>query len=91
MLLVVLLSVAAQAGEAAAPDSTPLAAFTQEAAGWLLEGKRLPPDYRLRLLGMAPAERLQAIIFLRRAGLLTDAAWSLSDILKPAATQEIAR
>lgn len=60
-----------------------VAGFAQEASGWLLEGRDLPRDYRLRLLQMSPADRLQALIFLRRAGLLTGQSWPLADILRP--------
>lgn len=59
--------------------------FEQEATRWLLEGRDLPPDYRPRLLEMTPSRRLQAIVFLRRSGLLTGKSWRLDDILKPAA------
>lgn len=61
-----------------------VAVYAEEASGWLLEGRELPPDYRVRLLQMPPAQRLQAIVFLRRAGLLTDKAWPLEDLLRPA-------
>ncbi|MFD2813511.1 hypothetical protein ACFSYD_01195 [Paracoccus aerius] len=33
---------------------------------------------------MPPEARLQALVFLRRAGLLTADAWPLADILNPA-------
>lgn len=74
------------AGAAAAdpvllPDA---AALAGEATGWLLEGGSLPPDYRTRLMAMPPEARLQALVFLRRAGLLTTAPWALSDVLDPA-------
>ena len=40
-------------------------------------------------MGMEPSVRLQALVFLRRAGLLTADPWPLEDILKPAiAAQE---
>lgn len=63
------------------PDA---AALADEATGWLMEGEALPPDYRLRLMRMPPDARLQALIFLRRAGLLTADPWALSDVLDPA-------
>lgn len=84
MLLPALFALAAGVADASPPLPPEVAAFTDEAAGWLLAGERLPPDYRVRLLRMRPADRLQVIVFLRRAGLLSDAAWSLADILKPA-------
>lgn len=88
MLVPALFVLAAAAGGAEATVPARLSAFTEEASAWLLEGEELPPDYRLRLLMMPPADRLQAIVFLRRAGLLTEGAWSLSDLLKPAPSQE---
>ncbi len=63
------------------PDA---AALAEDATGWLLDGEPLPRDYRLRLLSMPPEARLQALVFLRRAGLLTADAWPLADILNPA-------
>lgn len=72
----------------AAVDEPPLlpdaAAFVRDATVWLLEGEPLPPDYRTRLLAMPPEARLQALVFLRRAGLLTATPWPLSDVLDPA-------
>ena len=78
----------------AAATETPLvqglppevAGYAQEASGWVLSGQDLPRDYRVRLLQMEPSQRLQAIIFLRRAGLLSGKAWTLDDILRPAQT-----
>lgn len=71
----------------AAPTEEPLlpeaAALASQATEWLLAGEALPADYRLRLLAMRPEARLQAIVFLRRAGLLTGDGWALSDILGP--------
>lgn len=72
---------------AATPDagaSNPLEAFIADATGWLLADGRLPPDYRLRLLAMEPADRVAALAHLRRMGLLTGAAWPVSDLLRPA-------
>ena len=50
----------------------------------LLDGGRLPSDYRHVLMTMPPAQRFQAIVYLRRAGLLTGAPWALEDLLQPA-------
>ncbi|MFC3628541.1 hypothetical protein ACFOM8_03690 [Paracoccus angustae] len=62
----------------------PAAALADEATDWLLEGESLPPDYRTRLMRMPPEARLQALVFLRRTGLLTTDPWTLSDVLDPA-------
>ncbi|WP_237168317.1 hypothetical protein [Paracoccus shandongensis] len=81
LVMVMGLSGAAAADPALLPEATALA---DEATGWLLEGEPLPPDYRVRLMRMPPEARLQALVFLRRAGLLTADPWALSDILAPA-------
>ena len=72
------------AASAEMPMLPPAAALAEDATSWLLDGEPLPPDYRLRLLAMPPEARLQALVFLRRAGLLTADAWPLADILNPA-------
>ncbi|MFV0386984.1 hypothetical protein [Paracoccus sp. (in: a-proteobacteria)] len=78
------------AGMAAQPSNLAPAVsdYAEQASGWLLEGKNLPPDYRVRLRRMPPAERLQVLIFLRRSGLLVGQPWSLDDILRPAESSE---
>lgn len=85
MVMVIALSGSAPADPALLPDAAVLA---DEATGWLLEGESLPADYRARLMAMSPEARLQALVFLRRAGLLTSEPWTLSDILDPAPAQE---
>jgi len=62
-------------------------AFRRTADDWLLSGRGLPRDYRVMLMDMDSAERLQAIAYLRRIGLLTERPWSLDDLLRPAATR----
>jgi hypothetical protein len=81
MVMAIALSGSAPADPALLPDA---AALADEATGWLLDGEPLPPDYRARLMRMPPEARLQALVFLRRAGLLTSDPWALSDILDPA-------
>lgn len=55
-----------------APAQT-LDLFISDATDRLLNGEMMPSDYKQRILALAdPADRLQAIIFLRRAGLLKD-------------------
>ena len=82
--MAIALSGSAPADPALLPDA---AALADEATGWLLDGESLPPDYRARLMRMPPEARLQALVFLRRAGLLTSDPWALSDILDPAPTK----
>lgn len=89
MLTMAFLVVAANAGEPTASLPPEIAGYAQEASELLLAGETLPRDYRVRLMGMEPSVRLQALVFLRRAGLLTADPWPLEDILKPAiAAQE---
>lgn len=59
-------------------------AFNVEASDWLLAGEGLPVDWRYRLKMMEPADRLLALIFLRRSGLLVGQGWAVEDILTPA-------
>ncbi|MDB6178749.1 hypothetical protein PAF17_14725 [Paracoccus sp. Z330] len=83
-MLVLAFMLAVSAAGASAEMPTPqMSAFERDATNWLLEGRDLPPDYRLRLLEMGPSERLQILVFLRRSGLLTGDSWSLDDILRP--------
>lgn len=84
MLIPALLTVAATALPDASETSPEASAFMEEASAWLLEGKGLPRDYRSLLQQMDPADRLQAIVFLRRSGLLTGDIWALEDVLRPA-------
>ncbi|MCZ0960241.1 hypothetical protein [Paracoccus benzoatiresistens] len=84
LVMVIGLAGTAAADPALLPDA---AALADDATGWLLEGESLPPDYRARLMRMPPEARLQALVFLRRAGLLTADSWALSDILAPAPTR----
>ncbi|MTE00022.1 hypothetical protein GIY56_06965 [Paracoccus sp. YIM 132242] len=81
LVMVMGLATSASADPALLPDA---AALADEATGWLLEGEALPADYRTRLMRMPPEARLQALVFLRRAGLLTTDPWALSDVLDPA-------
>lgn len=83
-----LTSLCLMAAAAMAIDAEPtlppaVAAFAAEANEWLLAGETLPPDYRLRVLAMSPADRVVTIIYLRRIGLLTEGAWSIDDLLRP--------
>jgi hypothetical protein len=58
--------------------------FASDANGWLLSGQGLPRDYRVTLMQMDSAERISAIAYLRRIGLMTDRPWTLDDLLRPA-------
>lgn len=69
---------------ATAPLAEEAQPFATTASEWLLSGQGLPRDYRLRLMRMDSADRLQAIAYLRRIGLLTERPWALEDLLRPA-------
>lgn len=71
--------------QATAPD---LIGFRNRAEMALMAGEALPADYRQQLLRMPPAERIEAIIYLRRIGLLTGRAWRVDDLLRPAPDEE---
>ena len=71
---------------AASLTATPVAFedFAADANGWLLSGQGLPRDYRVTLMQMDSADRISAIAYLRRIGLLNDTPWTLDDLLRPA-------
>ncbi|TGN67263.1 hypothetical protein E4L95_05600 [Paracoccus liaowanqingii] len=79
-----LVAMSLAAGSAAATDAEQLA---RDASDWLLSGQGLPRDYRVLLLQMDSADRLLAIAYLRRVGLLTDRPWTVEDVLRPAQPQ----
>ncbi|WP_265501942.1 hypothetical protein [Paracoccus beibuensis] len=58
--------------------------FAETASGWLLAGQGLPRDYRVTLMQMEAADRIRAIAYLRRLGLMTGRPWPIDDILRPA-------
>lgn len=72
----------ALANETAVPD-----AYQREVQRLVLEGRDLPRDYRAGLLAMSPEDRLMALAFLRRAGLLTGPSWRIEDLLTSAASE----
>ena len=83
------IAIAVMGGPVAAQDAPgpDLDSFRQTASDWLLSGQGLPRDYRVMLMQMDSADRLHAIAYLRRLGLLTERPWSLDDLLRPAATR----
>lgn len=72
---------------AGAVTQTDFDRFTETASGWLLAGQGLPRDYRVMLMQMETADRIRAIAYLRRLGLMTENSWGIDDILRPAATR----
>ena len=88
-MIVRLLMSAALAG-GAPPGSVPPTrdGLIQEATDLLLSGEALPPDLDLRLMELAPAERIEVLIFLRRSGMLTGPGWTIDRLLAPSTRQE---
>ena len=91
MLSASLIAFATSAAAADLPLLPEAQSFATEASTWLLQGENLPRDYRVRLMRMAPDARLQALVFLRRSGLLTADVWMLDDILRPVSAAEEVR
>lgn len=88
MLLSALLTSAVVAAADNVALSPEVQAFSRETTEWVLAGQELPSDYQSRLRMMNPADRLQAIIILRRSGLLETDTWPLDDLLSKAETEE---
>lgn len=74
-----------QDGKPAAPADGALSGFLDRARAWLLSGEGPPRDLRLRLQALGPGDRLTAIAWLRRAGLVEGPAFAPDFILAPAA------
>lgn len=62
--------------------------FKQANSDRLLAGRGIVPDWRDQLVAMPPADRLEALIFLRRSGLLQSPAWPIEAVLAPPAPRK---
>lgn len=82
MIAVFLLSATIAATPAVAVDTRE--ALIREATGWLLNGDGLPRDIDERLMRLAPADRIEVMVFLRRSGLLVGPGWDADRLLAPA-------
>ncbi|SFA45238.1 hypothetical protein SAMN04487972_1047 [Paracoccus halophilus] len=82
MIALLLISVAL----ANEPSETPVTreGLIREVTNLLLNGEALPPDLDARLMALAPADRIEVLIFLRRSGMLTGPSWSSERLLVPA-------
>lgn len=65
-----------------APPPKPLAEVLRELDAILLAGEALPADFLPGLAPLPPADRLLAVAYARRAGLLTGPALPLADLLR---------
>lgn len=88
MLLPALLTATVVAASDGATLSPEIQEFSRQATEWVLAGKDLPRDFRQRLMEMPPGDRLQALVILRRSGLLETETWSLDDLLREAEAKE---
>ena len=73
----------AETTPAAAPSAAAqtLAQFMDQADRWLLTGASLPPELPRLLQPLPPADRLTAVAYLRRIGLLQGPALDLTTLL----------
>jgi len=74
---------APQSGSIRPVASASLAAVLTETDALLLAGAASFPDLDRRLAGLAPADRLLAVAYLRRAGLLSGPMLPLDSLLAP--------
>lgn len=87
MIAILLLSSAlagAPAGQVETRD-----ALIRDATDWLLNGEDLPRDIDERLMRLSPSDRVEALVFLRRSGMMIGPAWSVERLLAPAKNKEI--
>ena len=88
-MIVQLLISAALAGGAPSANAPPTRdSMIQDATDLLLSGEALPKDIELRLMQLAPAERIEVLIFLRRSGMLKGPGWPIDRLLAPSTRPE---
>lgn len=75
--------------EAAGSGAVTRDALIRDATDRLLAGESLPADTDERLMRLAPADRVEVLIFLRRAGLLSGPGWPAERLLAPALAQDV--
>jgi hypothetical protein len=56
----------------------------------MLNGEELSRDIDERLMHLAPADRIEVLIFLRRSGMLSGPSWSADRLLAPVTGKELA-
>lgn len=83
MIVPLLIATALAAGAPSGNAASARDDLIQEATELLLSGEALPPDINLRLMELAPADRIEVLIFLRRSGMLTGPGWPIDRLLAP--------
>lgn len=76
---------------AAEPPETAQASrenLIREVTELLLSGGSLPADIDARLMAVAPVERIEVLIFLRRSGMMDGPGWTADRLLAPVRTGE---
>ncbi|KRW96618.1 hypothetical protein O4J55_03925 [Paracoccus sp. PXZ] len=86
MIAVLILS-AALAAEPAGDAAPTRDGMIRDATERLLYGEPLPADLEDRLMRLAPPDRIEVLIFLRRSGMLAGPAWTTERLLAPARIQ----
>lgn len=69
-------------GIASVSNANDIDKFVQEMTNIVLDGGALPNDIQEKVEILQPADRYMAIVFLRRSGLMTGAAWSVDELLR---------
>ncbi len=83
MIVQLLVSAALAGGMPQAAQAPTRDGLIAEATDLMLNGEQLPPDLDVRLMQLAPADRIEVLIFLRRSGMLTGPSWTIDQLLAP--------
>ena len=88
MIVQLLVSAALAGGMPQAAQAPTRDGLIAEATDLMLNGEQLPPDLDVRLMQLAPADRIEVLIFMRRSGMLTGPGWTIDQLLAPSTKQE---
>lgn len=69
---------------AVAAEPGDLKGFKAQVTEAMLAGETLSADHTIRLNALAPVERIEMIVFLRRSGMMKGPTWPIEDLLRPA-------
>lgn len=87
-MIAALLIMMAAAAEPPATAPVSREGLIREATELLLNGEPLPADIDVRLMALPPADRIEVLIFLRRAGMIDGPGWATDRLLAPVRTGE---